>query len=191
MLKSRNLSKIWVSFTALTEKGGVDSESARMPIFPSDEDSDDGFYTHAEQSPSPDSGSFSNTEVTVTDIDRRRVSERPRRRGQRLTVPHARRAGGHSYSSFSPSPLDPSPVNLMSGYMGISVPTTMTDIYEMDEAPQPRRRCQSERQPLLSAKASSTTAAAAAAIPDQRTTITAIVEEVADHVRHTGSNTLA
>ena len=40
---------------------------------------------------------------------------------------------------FSPSPLDPSPVSLLGGYMGISVPTTMTNIFEDVETSPPGR----------------------------------------------------
>ena len=62
-----------------------------------------------------------------------RRSRRPRR--TRLNVPNTRRRH-HSYSAvettqvFSPSPLEPSPVSLLGGYMGISVPSTMNNIFE-------------------------------------------------------------
>ena len=64
----------------------------------------------------------------------RRSGQRGVRRQNRLTVPNARQRN-HSYSAethnvFSPSPLDPSPVSLLGGFMGFSVPSRMNDIFE-------------------------------------------------------------
>ena len=77
-----------------------------------------------------------------------RRSGRGLRRHSRLTVPNARQRN-HSYSAethnvFSPSPLDPSPVSLLGGFMGFSVPSRMNDIYEdlSEEAPLPPVRGQ-------------------------------------------------
>ena len=76
--------------------------------------------------------------IECTDEHQVRIPRRSILRRSRLNVPNARQRN-HSYSGegaqvFSPSPLDPSPVSLLGGYMGISVPTTMTNIFEDVEA---------------------------------------------------------
>lgn len=91
---------------------------------------------------SPDSGSF--TDHSVIDIaERLRQQEklrRPRssRTRNRLTVPNPRGASSSLNGTdavFSPltSPLEPSPVSLLGGFLGISVPTTMNHIFEEPE----------------------------------------------------------
>ena len=86
--------------------------------------------------------SFSNESepVNPSEISDEIQAQPPRRslrraRRTRLNVPNAGRRRHHSYSAvevFSPSPLEPSPVSLLGGYMGISVPSTMTRIEEID-----------------------------------------------------------
>lgn len=80
----------------------------------------------------------------------------PRQRQRRGFATNASSSGRGSFTEtiFSPSPLDHCPVNLLSGYMGISVPTTT--MYDMDTliddslavVNNGRRRSRSENQPL-------------------------------------------
>ena len=110
------------------------------------------------------------------------TDRRNRTRKSRLNVPNNPRVRGHSESVFSPSPLNPSPVSLLGGYMGISVPTTMNNIIEeldgVHEIPtrgrSVRRRgskSESERQPLLSKSNNSYSSGF------NQVTVTAIVED--------------
>ena len=83
--------------------------------------------------------SFSNGSSEMMQIEKEHHQRRSRlsRPGHRtrLNVPNARRRH-NSYSAvettqvFSPSPLEPSPISLLGGYMGISVPSTMNNIFE-------------------------------------------------------------
>lgn len=121
-------------------------------------------------SESPDSGSYTDFDAIAS--DRRGTRRSPRRtfHHSRPTVPRVRANGSFSESIFSPSPLGHSPISLMGGYLGISVPTTMNDISEVDE----HQRPPSESQPLL--KGYQTT----------NYVVTAIVEESA-HRDQTGT----
>lgn len=105
----------------------------------------------------------------------------PRQRQRRgfATIASSSGRGSFTETIFSPSPLDHCPVNLLSGYMGISVPTNT--MYDMDTLIDPfatneggRRRSRSENQPLRLAQS---TKSYQSYDGQPRILVTAIVEE--------------
>ena len=101
----------------------------------SSDDGDGGTDVGIEVIPatSPDSGSFTD-HYDIVDV-REEIRRQPQKTRQTATnmrrrIPSRNRNTLSGAPIFSASPLDPSPISLLGGYMGISVPTTMNDIFE-------------------------------------------------------------
>ena len=91
------------------------------------------------------------------------TSIRRQQANMRRRIPSSSRQNRNTLSGapiFSPSPLDPSPISLLGAFMGISVPTTMNDIFEEGRDNHlesglnlaSRQQVLSERAPLLGTK---------------------------------------
>ena len=122
----------------------------------------------------PDSGSFS---VDLLQYEFAAEAATHLTKSQHRSRRRRTRPQSHSEAVFSPSPLGRSPISLMGGYMGMSVPTTMNNIMENAILDEVIHRGGSalavgERQPLLSDKNASRTTASEA----PRIVVTAIVE---------------
>ena len=86
---------------------------------------------------SPDSGSFTDHyDIIDTADDIKKEPSKIQSRKIRRRVPSSSRTrNGHSFSGgsapiFSASPMEPSPISLMGGFMGIACQTTMNEIKE-------------------------------------------------------------
>jgi len=121
---------------------------------------------------SPDSGSFSEHCDQIShqeELNKRLLTSNKRQQASniRQRIPSGRsrnrsRSGGGAGGApiFSPSPMDPSPVSLRGGFMGLTVPSShMNDIYEeglLDTIEAglgaSRQQTSSERTPLLGGK---------------------------------------
>ena len=121
---------------------------------------------------SPDSGSFSEHCDQIShqeELNKRLLTSNKRQQANniRQRIPSGRsrnrsRSGGGAGGApiFSPSPMDPSPVSLRGGFMGLTVPSShMNDIYEeglVDTIEAglgaSRQQTSSERTPLLGGK---------------------------------------